>query len=82
MRWADLVVLWKKRRYVLELKVRRGDRTQQDGIEQLSRYVDRLGEQQGYLILFDRRKGRTWEDKLYECEAQGPGGQQIHVFGM
>lgn len=68
-------------RHALELKVRRGAHTLQEGIDQLSGYLDRLGERRGFLILFDRSE-RPWEEKLFESEATGPGGQQIRVFGM
>ena len=79
---ADLLVEFHGQRFALELKLRRSERTQQEGIEQLSGYLDRLGAREGYLILFERRPGMTWEEKLFESEAQGPAGQQIHIFGM
>lgn len=79
---ADVVVEWRESRYVLELKLWRGERTLRQGVEQLSRYLQRLGEQEGYLVLFDRVSGRSWEEKLYEQECAGPEGQRIHVFGV
>lgn len=79
---ADLLVEFHGARHALELKLRKSERTQQEGIEQLSGYLDRLGLREGYLVLFDRREGRTWEEKLYEALAHGPAGQEIHVFGM
>lgn len=72
---------WKEARHAIELKIRRGDKTVQEGIEQLSSYLDRTGERHGFLILFDR-SGRTWEEKLFESEVAGAGGQQIRVMGM
>ncbi len=77
---ADLLVGFHGERHALELKVKRGDRTLQEGIEQLSGYLDRLGMKEGYLILFDR-SSRPFEEKLYETAAEGPAGQRIHVFG-
>jgi hypothetical protein len=78
---VDIAVGWRGRRHALELKIRRGDRTLAQGVEQLSRYLDRLGLPEGYLVLFDRRPEVSWEDKLYEKELEGPGGKRIVVFG-
>ncbi len=79
---ADLVVEYGGRRDVLELKLRQGPRTEADGIEQLGGYLTRLGESEGYLVLFDRRKGISWDEKLQLHEATGPGLRRIHVFAM
>ncbi|MBM3224758.1 MAG: ATP-binding protein [Candidatus Tectomicrobia bacterium] len=79
---ADVLVEWQQQRYVLELKLWRSERTIPQGIAQLSRYVQRLGEREGYLVVFDRRAIRSWEEKLFEQEHAGPEGQRIHVFGV
>jgi len=78
---ADLVIHWKGRRYVLELKIRRDTKTVGKGVEQLSAYLDRLGEDEGWLIVFDPRDTLTWDEKLYDKQLQGPGGKLIHLFG-
>jgi hypothetical protein len=78
---VDLLVEWRGARHVLELKIRRGERTQAQGIEQLSRYLDRLGLDEGFLILFDRRPELGWDERLYEKEVTGARGQRIVVFG-
>lgn len=78
---VDLAVEWRGRRYAIELKVRRGDRTEKQGVEQLSRYLDRLGLPEGYLVIFDRRPEPSWDQKLFEKEATGPSGEKIHIFG-
>jgi len=79
---ADLVLEWHGERHVLELKIRRGERTERQGVEQLSRYLDRLRMNEGYLVIFDQRPDRSWDDKLYEKDVAGPKGQKIHVFGV
>ena len=78
---VDLCVSWKGQRYALELKIRRGERTLKQGVEQLSRYLARLGLEEGTLVLFDRRAEVGWEEKLYEKELEGAGGKRIVVFG-
>jgi len=77
-----VLVEWQQQRYVRELKLWRSERTIPQGIAQLSRYVQRLGEHEGYLVVFDRRAIRSWEEKLFEQEHAGPEGQRIHVFGV
>jgi hypothetical protein len=81
LRWDRAGLSWVAARGALELKIRRGDRTLTQGVEQLSRYLSRLGLEEGTLVLFDRREGVSWEEKLYELEATGRYGQRITVFG-
>jgi len=79
---ADLVVRWGAHSHAIELKLWDGPHVIEEGLEQLGRYLDRLGESEGYLVVFDRREGRTWEEKLFEKTLEGPGGQVIHLFGV
>jgi hypothetical protein len=78
---ADLLVEWREHRYALELKVRRGERTIAQGVAQLSGYLTRLGLDEGYLVVFDRRPSVSWDEKIYDREIEGPGSRRIHLFG-
>jgi hypothetical protein len=78
---VDLLVEWKGQRDAIELKVRRGDKTEAQGLQQLSRYLDRLGLDEGFLVLFDQRKDVSWDDKLFEREVPGDKGKRIVVMG-
>ncbi len=61
----DLLITWplpsgERQRFAVELKVWRRDRDPDpldQGLEQLSAYLERLGLSEGTLILFDRRPG-------------------------
>jgi hypothetical protein len=77
---ADLLVGYHGERFALELKVKKSERTLQEGIEQLGRYLDLLGVKEGYLILFDRGDS-PFQEKIYESTAEAPAGRRIHVFG-
>ena len=77
---ADLVVEWQSRRYAIELKIRRGDHTIDDGVAQLGRYLERLDAHQGWLVVFDRRATVSWDAKLFERQIES-AGRVIHVFG-
>jgi hypothetical protein len=79
---ADLVVEYRGARHVIELKLRRGEQTEAEGIAQLSAYLQRLGEPEGFLVIFDRRRGRRPDDKVDLREVAGTGGERIYVFSM
>jgi hypothetical protein len=51
----DLCVEFEGRKYPIELKLRRNDKTESDGLRQLAGYMDTLGCDKGWLIIFDRR---------------------------
>lgn len=78
---VDLLVGWKDERHAIELKIRRGERTRAQGIEQLDRYLARLQLSKGYLVLFDQRPEVSWDDKLFDVEVQSTDGRTIHIFG-
>ncbi len=54
--------------------------TEEDGLEQLSGYLDQLGLASGWLVLFDMRKVPSWEDKLTRREVTR-GNKTICVVG-
>lgn len=75
----DLLVEWPNERHALELKIRRGPRTETNALEQLSGYLDRIGLSEGWLVMFDRRKIR-WDKKLYQREVEF-AGKRIRIVG-
>jgi hypothetical protein len=83
-RRVDLCVVYEGRRYPIELKVC-GER---DGLEtviergrgQTARYMDTLGCQKGWLLVFDKQGGRSWEEKQFRREEK-EGGKEIVVLG-
>lgn len=72
-------------RIVLELKILRSniDETIRRGLEQTAGYMDKCGGviNEGHFILFDRRPGRTWEEKLWH-RTEHYAGRDIMVWGM
>lgn len=79
-RRVDLCVHYAGRRYPVELKLVRGAKTREEGLAQLARYMDTLGATEGWLVLFDRQSGRSWDKRLtWETVAQD--GRTIHVVG-
>ena len=72
-------------RIVLELKILRSntEATIEKGLEQTTRYMDHCGgtDLEGHFILFDRRPGRSWDEKLWHYRREY-NGKMIEVWGM
>ena len=63
-RRMDIVVTYgKEQKEVIELKIWRGEEYHQEGLKQLSDYLDFQGIKNGYLLIYDFRK-----DKKYRSE--------------
>ncbi len=77
----DLLVEFGGERHAIELKVRRHERTEGQGLKQLGRYLDHLGMKEGWLVLFDMRKTEPWDDKLFIRDEEREG-KLIHVVGV
>ena len=52
-------------REALELKLYRNKNTESEGLKQLGVYLQKLGLPAGHLLIFDRRPGRSWEEKIF-----------------
>ena len=71
-------------RVVLELKIKRGslEKVINDGLRQTSEYMDTVGSvDEGHLIIFDRSKEKTWEQRIWH-KAYQYQGNTIIVWGM
>lgn len=55
-RRLDIVVTWGSSRYVVELKIWRGQEAHKAGLRQLADYLERMNMLKGYLVVFDPRK--------------------------
>jgi hypothetical protein len=80
----DLLVLHGPDRFAVEVKrVRSRDaleRVMEAGVAQLGRYLDTVGLSAGWLVLFDVRPGRSWEERLWTREVV-VDGRQVVVLG-
>ena len=77
---VDLCIEYQQHRYPIEMKIRRNDSTYTEGLIQTAGYMDKLGNKEGWLVLFDQRKGPSWEDKLY-VKKESIDNQTVTVFG-
>jgi len=77
----DLYIQYQTINYPIELKIRYSDKTYQEGLEQLADYMDKLSCQEGWLIVFDKRKRTSWEDKIF-WRTFSVGEKTIYVVGV
>jgi PD-(D/E)XK nuclease superfamily len=62
-RRLDVIITYFQRKYLIELKIWRGDKAHSRGVEQLADYLERQHLSQGYLVIFDHSAVKTWEKK-------------------
>jgi hypothetical protein len=69
-------------RVVIELKLvkKAPEAAEQLGIEQTADYARQVGADEAHLVLFDRRQGRDWDERIWQREAE-PGGMCVRVWG-
>jgi len=75
---------WPLQKTVIELKVRRReslDTIKSEGLAQTHDYMDRCGADDGHLVIFDRRPGISWEERLFS-ESNDFQNVRITVWGM
>ena len=91
---TDLLVLWPPggrwdpahvTKHVIECKVVRPGQGRESvirsGLEQTSWYMDRCGAESGHLVIFDRRPGPSWEERVFRKDSE-PEGRPITVWGI
>ena len=79
-RRVDLFVTYKEQRFVLELKMKHGESTLSQGLEQVADYTDKA-RAEGHLIIFDRDIAKSWEEKISH-EVITFKSQTIHVWTL
>jgi len=60
----DIVVTYLQFKYIIELKIWRGEKQHKKGLDQLANYLDAHNIKEGYLLIFDTRKDKTWDTKI------------------
>jgi hypothetical protein len=80
---TDLAIYWKSQVVPIELKMHHDKWSQSDGLQQLSRYMDKLGQQRGYLVIFEKKNSTElpWEQRIRR-EIHQVDGKEIVLLGM
>jgi hypothetical protein len=78
---VDLLVVWQKQKFVIELKVQRSKAYVTKGLQQTAEYMDKSQAQEGYLVMFDRSPNKSWEEKIYH-KTEKYHDKIIEIWGM
>jgi len=84
---TDLLIIWnyhdKIQRVVLELKILRSSlkKTMTEGLKQTWDYMDKCGTDDGHLVIFNRDKDVSWDDKIFQQDAIYQD-KKIMIWGM
>jgi hypothetical protein len=80
---TDLAVFWKTQVIPIEIKMHHDKWSEPDGLQQLARYMDKLGQQRGYLVLFEKKNAEElpWEQRIRR-EVHSVEGKEVVVLGM
>ena len=83
---TDLLIVWPQGelKVVIECKIlhKSLEQTIAEGLEQTAAYVDRCEAKVGHLVIFDRRAGPRWSDKVFHDRRMAGSGMEIEVWGM
>ena len=71
----------KKQRIVIEIKLWYGEKALQEGLEQTAKYMDTCNATEGHLVIFDRPKSKSWDEKIYHRQ-ESFAGKTINIWGM
>ena len=79
----DLVVFWKTPFITIEIKMHHDVRSEPKGIQQLARYLDRLGQKTEYMIFLEKKSAvkLSWED-LIRREVHAVDNKEIIIYTM
>ncbi len=67
-RRMDIVITCRDKRYVIELKRWQGEKYHQRGLQQLSDYLDIYSLKEGYLLIYDFNKGKSYKEEQIQFQ--------------
>jgi len=76
----DLCVHMGPHRYPVELKLHYNAKTEAEGVAQLGEYMDTCAAKEGWVVIFDRRKERTWDERIFWRTVEADG-RTVHIVG-
>ncbi len=79
---VDILVEWKKKeRYIIEIKIKRGEETLKKGLKQTGEYLDLCKGTEAHLIIVDRNSKKSWEERISNEEIVSEG-KKIHLWTL
>jgi hypothetical protein len=77
---VDICAKYMDKAYPVEVKLA-GSKSRERGLEQLERYLDHCGAEDGWLVIFDRKTEKSWDDRIFWRTETLPGGKTAHIVG-
>lgn len=78
----DILVEWKRKdRYIIEIKIKRGEDTLKKGLKQTVEYLDLCKGAEAHLIIVDRNSKRSWDERISNEEVFSEG-KRIHIWTL
>jgi hypothetical protein len=77
---TDLCIVYEGKKYPIELKIWRGEKTLKEGLEQIAEYMDIFDSKEGWLLIFNKNPNISWDEKIY-YQQEIVEEKIIHVFG-
>ncbi|RLD60221.1 MAG: AAA family ATPase [Bacteroidetes bacterium] len=59
----DIVITFYNKKYIVELKIWRGEKYHQKGLDQLCDYLERQNQDKGFLVIFDSKGKKEWKQE-------------------
>jgi hypothetical protein len=80
---TDLIIFWKTQVITIEIKMHHDARSEPQGIQQLARYLDRLGQKTGYMVFLEKKSAMelSWEDRIRR-EVHLVDNKEIILYAM
>jgi hypothetical protein len=75
---VDISARYKGREYLIEVKLEYSYNP--NSLSQLAGYLDNAGEEEGWLVIFDRNKAKPWDEKIF-FKIERFQGKTIFIFG-
>ena len=66
----DIVITYLKNKYLVELKIWRGEEYHQKGLKQLSDYLDNQELKMGYLLIYNFNKNKEYKNEKIMFEGK------------
>ena len=78
---TDICLVFRGNKYPIELKIRRGEKSIVQGIEQTMTYMKTFGCTEGWLVIFDQRPEIDWDEKIY-MKKETLDGKTVTIVGL
>jgi len=79
-RQTDLCVVYDGQKYPIELKIHGNEKSRADSLAQILDYMDKAGSDAGWLVIFDRKTEKSWDEKIY-MKKEIVDGKEITIVG-